>query len=186
MIVMKWTEAIRSLKIKGQDLRHQMAHRTPQTVVIILASDEDGGQVSRVNGNGGRAHHDKNADAVDLDGIIKGISSREHIVTEDFLIESGIAERVLRRFQDLPLAGGAVEALAAPLTSRELEVLTYVARGYGNKRIASTLCVSEQTIKNHVTSVLRKLDANDRTHAVVMALRHGWISMTEREEAVPV
>ena len=77
-----------------------------------------------------------------------------------------------------------MESLAAPITPRELEVLGYVARGYGNKRIAYTLNISEQTIKNHITSILRKLDANDRTHAVVLAMRHGWIPIAGREESL--
>jgi len=58
-----------------------------------------------------------------------------------------------------------------------VEILKYVAQGYGNKTIALVLGISEQTIKNHITSILRKLAANDRTHAVVLALRHGLISV---------
>jgi len=78
----------------------------------------------------------------------------------------------------------AMESLAAPLTQRELEILSYVARGYGNKRIAYTLSASPNTIKNHLASILRKLEANDRTHAVVLAMRHGWISVAESKETV--
>lgn len=63
------------------------------------------------------------------------------------------------------------------ITRRETEVLSYVARGYGNKQIASELSISEQTIKNHMSSILQKLDANDRTQAAVMALRKGWITV---------
>ena len=68
------------------------------------------------------------------------------------------------------------------LLERETEVLSYVACGYGNKQIAHALKISEQTIKNHMTSILRKLDASDRTHAVVMAMQYGWISTSEKEK----
>ena len=61
------------------------------------------------------------------------------------------------------------------LTSRELEVLKYLARGNANKEIATELGISEQTVKNHVTSILRKLQVNDRNQAVVYALSYGWI-----------
>lgn len=81
--------------------------------------------------------------------------------------------------------GGAMETLATPLTSRELEVLGYAARGYINKQIAYQLGVSEQTIKNHMTSILRKLDANDRTQAVVLALHYGWISSQIKPSSEP-
>jgi len=53
-----------------------------------------------------------------------------------------------------------------------------MAKGYLNKQIASLLDISEQTIKNHVTSILRKLDANARTQAVITAVRRGIISLS--------
>ena len=70
-----------------------------------------------------------------------------------------------------------MEAVTAPLTSRETQILNYIADGNSNKGIAYTLQISEQTIKNHVSAILRKLNANDRAHAVVLAIRHGWISV---------
>lgn len=73
--------------------------------------------------------------------------------------------------------GEKAEALIpSPLTPRETEIIDYVALGNLNKQIADKLGISEQTIKNHMSSILRKLDANDRTQAVVMAMRYGWIS----------
>jgi len=169
----------------GLDLTRQITQRSPQTLVIVLTPYEDENQLFQAIKAGAVAYFSKNVDAEELANIIRRVSSGEHIITENVLAKPRIAERVLKQFQDLSLAGVAMESLAAPLTARELEVLTYVARGYGNKRIAYTLNISEQTIKNHITSILRKLDANDRTHAVVLAMRHGWISMAERKETVP-
>jgi len=68
-------------------------------------------------------------------------------------------------------------ALVAQLTSREKQILNYVAQGYANKRIALELGISENTVKNFVSRVLTKLNANDRTEAVVIAIRHGLISV---------
>ena len=67
----------------------------------------------------------------------------------------------------------------SPLTSKETEILDYMAEGYLNKQIADALGVSEQTIKNHVTSILRKLNVNARTQAVVLAIKKGLISITK-------
>ena len=170
--------------LNGLDLTRQITQRSPQTMVIVLTPYEDENQLFQAIKAGAAAYFSKNIDADELANIISRIATGEHIITENVLAKPRIAERVLKQFQDLSLAGVAMESLAAPLTARELEVLTYVARGYGNKRIAYTLSISEQTIKNHITSILRKLDANDRTHAVVLAMRHGWISMAERKEAV--
>lgn len=72
-----------------------------------------------------------------------------------------------------------METVTAPITHRETEILNYVAGGNSNKQIAHILEISEQTIKNHVSSILRKLSANDRAHAVVLAIRQGWISAEE-------
>jgi len=73
--------------------------------------------------------------------------------------------------------GKAIETIVAPLTHRETQILNYVAEGNTNKQIAHTLGISEQTIKSHVSAILRKLNANDRAHAVALAIRNGWISV---------
>lgn len=67
----------------------------------------------------------------------------------------------------------AEHATADALSPREVEVLRYVAQGNANKRVAQLLGISEDTVKAHMKSVLSKLGANDRTHAVTIALRRG-------------
>ena len=64
-----------------------------------------------------------------------------------------------------------------PLTDRELEILRKVSEGLTNAEIGYALGISAQTVKNHVTSILRKLAVNDRTQAVVTALRRGWLTI---------
>jgi DNA-binding NarL/FixJ family response regulator len=61
------------------------------------------------------------------------------------------------------------------LTSREIEVLRLIAAGNANKEIASQLSIAEETVKSHVTNILAKLHAKDRTHAVTTALKRGFI-----------
>jgi DNA-binding NarL/FixJ family response regulator len=63
------------------------------------------------------------------------------------------------------------------ITTRELEVLRLVAKGNSNKLIASDLNISEHTVKNHLKSILSKLNASDRTHAVMIALQRGFLDM---------
>jgi DNA-binding NarL/FixJ family response regulator len=61
------------------------------------------------------------------------------------------------------------------LTARELDVLRLVAQGRGNRDIAAELGITEFTVKAHVQSVLSKLDASDRTHAVTIAVKRGLL-----------
>lgn len=68
-------------------------------------------------------------------------------------------------------------ALLAQFTSREIEILNYMAQGYPNKQIGFELSISESTVKTHVTAILSKLNANDRTEAVVIAIKHGLIAV---------
>ena len=66
---------------------------------------------------------------------------------------------------------------AQPITDREREVLSLVAEGYSNKLIAGELGICERTVKNHLSWIMQKLNASDRTHAVVSAVRLGWLAI---------
>jgi DNA-binding NarL/FixJ family response regulator len=63
------------------------------------------------------------------------------------------------------------------LSSREIDVLRLIATGNANKQIAAQLSIAEETVKSHVTNILAKLSANDRTHAVTLALKRGIIEL---------
>lgn len=63
------------------------------------------------------------------------------------------------------------------LTVRELEILRLISDGHANKQIADRLGIGEATVKSHVTNILEKLQANDRTHAVTIGLRRGMIEL---------
>lgn len=63
------------------------------------------------------------------------------------------------------------------LSERELEVLRWVSEGCSNKLVAAQLTISEDTVKNHMRTILSKLGANDRTHAVTIAIRRGYLDL---------
>jgi DNA-binding NarL/FixJ family response regulator len=64
------------------------------------------------------------------------------------------------------------------LTMREIEVLDCVAQGFSNREIAEALFVNEQTVKNHMTSIFRKLDVEDRVQALILAIKRGWVDFS--------
>lgn len=71
-----------------------------------------------------------------------------------------------------------------PLSKREMEVLGQLTKGMSNKEIATSLGISHQTVKNHVTSILRKLDVDDRTQATLYALRRGWYRLQDDDKEI--
>lgn len=91
---------------------------------------------------------------------------------ESFL-EPSVAAKVVSEFARL--SPRPADALAEPLSERELEVLRLAAGGASNREIAAALVIAEGTVKNHLTSILSKLDASDRTEAAVKAKELGLI-----------
>jgi len=63
------------------------------------------------------------------------------------------------------------------LTNRECQVLQLLSEGQSNRKISETLVISEKTVKNHVSNILQKMNVNDRTQAVVMAIKNGWVEV---------
>lgn len=110
-----------------------------------------------------------------------------HAGARGYILKSAIREELLRairsvrdgrRYLDPVVAPLLAEHLThRPLTGRELEVLKMVAKGMGNKEIASALNIAEVTVKLHVSHVMEKLNAKDRTEAATAALKRGIISL---------
>jgi DNA-binding NarL/FixJ family response regulator len=166
----------------GLELGKRIARYFPNTKVIVLSPDPDDEDLFEVIKTSAVACINKNASAEDLMTTIRQASRGEYPINETVMTRPTVARRVLRQFEEIAGMGGkAMETLVAPLTARETQILSFVANGNTNKQIASALQISEQTIKNHVSAILRKLNANDRAHAVVLAIRHGWISVDAAE-----
>jgi len=161
----------------GLELGRKIARNFPNTKVIMLSPDPNDEELFEVIRSAAVACLKKNSSAVELLDIIRRASRGEYPINESVFNRPSIARHVLQEFQDISRIGGDIEKVVAPLTQRETQILNYIADGNTNKQIAHILNISEQTIKNHVSAILRKLNANDRAHAVVLALRHGWISI---------
>ena len=160
--------------LDGFDVARQIAIRCPKVAVVILTSNPDDDQLFRAIKSGAFAFLGKDIAADRLAGILRRVGQGEYPINDSLLNRPSAARQVLQLFQSYSLKN--IDTLMTPLSHREMEILKYVAEGNANKRIASVLNISEQTIKNHITSIMRKLNANDRTHAVVLAIRNGWLS----------
>jgi len=161
----------------GLNLAHRIKQRSPNIGVILLTSNPNDAQLFQALKAQAVAYLSKEVTADQLVDIIRRVSRGEHPINESLTTHPKLAEQVLNQFQELYWRSEA-EAFLSPLTPRETEILDYIAKGFLNKQIAAELGISEQTIKNHVTSILRKLNANARTEAVVVAIKQGLITLS--------
>ena len=160
----------------GLKLARNIKQRLPTIGVVVLTSNPDDAQLFQALKAQAVAYLSKEVTAEELVNTIRRVARGEHPINENLTDRPKLAEQVLHQFQELSWRSEA-EGFIAPLTPREMEILNYIAQGYLNKQIAAELDISEQTIKNHVTSILRKLNANARTEAVVVAIKQGLISL---------
>ena len=131
----------------------------PNARIIVLTTYPGDMQVVRALRAGARGYLLKGQVNRDLPEVIRAVHSGQKRISSEIAIE--LAEHTAED----------------DLSSREIEVLRLIAAGNANKEIASKLCIAEETVKSHVTNILAKLHANDRTHAVTTALKRGIIQL---------
>lgn len=155
--------------------------------VVVVSVYEDDEQLFHAMKVGASAYSSKEVKPADLVRTIRDVANGAYLINEHVLARPHVATRVLHQFRELAASDEAGEgSIFAPLTSREIEILDCIARGLSNKEIASELNISSQTVKNHITSILRKLQVNDRTMAVMYAIQKGWIKMGYTPSAPPL
>lgn len=156
------------------ELSRRINRLYPFTKVIVMSPSPDDSELFEVLKTAAVAYLSKNTSAPELADTIRRARRGEYPINDSLATRPRVAGEVLKQFW---ATKSLADTIAAPLTRRETEILNHIANGNSNKQIAQILEISEQTIKNHISSILRKLNANDRAHAVVLAIRHGWISL---------
>jgi two-component system, NarL family, response regulator DegU len=165
----------------GPDLCRKISRLYPNTKVVVMTPNPDDDELFEVMKTSAVAYVSKNSSLAEIAGICQRAARGEYPINENLATSPKLAVDVLRQFQNTAIA---IDGIAALLTKREKEILEYIANGNSNKMIASELEISEQTIKNHMSSILRKLNANDRAHAVVLAIKRGFISIREETNSL--
>ena len=163
----------------GLETTQRIKRELPACGIIILAVEEDEDALFDAIRSGAAAFILKDVGPDDLVTIIRRVSMGEYLINDKVFAKPAVASRVLKEFRELAVYGQEATPIFAPLSPREVEILDNIAQGMTNKQVAWALSISEQTVKNHMSSILRKLAVNDRTQAVVYAMRQGWIKMPE-------
>ena len=160
---------------EGLELGKTIMQHYPNTRVIILSSYFHEEELFETLKTGAAAYIDKRISTEELVKVIRRASRGEYPINDSVSSNPSIANRVISQFQEIASMGLIKDKVAAPLTLREIQILSCIANGNSNKQVAYSLGISEQTIKNHVSAILRKLNANDRAHAVAMAISNRWV-----------
>ena len=163
--------------LDGLKLCRALKKHLPGTSVIVITPQPDDWQILEAIKAHASAYLSRTVTIEELAETIRRCSRGEHPINESLVGRPKLAEQVLQQFYELSTEKEAASFIS-PLTPRETEILDYMAQGYLNKQIADVLNVSEQTIKNHITSILRKLNANARTQAVIVAIKKGLITIS--------
>jgi DNA-binding NarL/FixJ family response regulator len=163
----------------------EFRRRFPSIAVIVVAALETDDELFAAIRSGASAYCGQDIDETKLITLIKRSATGEYVINEQLLDKPYVAARVLEQFRSATNSELAPHSAFAPLTDRELEILRKVSDGMTNAEIGYALGISAQTVKNHVTSILRKMAVNDRTQAVVQALKRGWLSIDDSGSGTP-
>ena len=167
--------------MNGLQVTRRLKANLPNIGVIMLTAYHDDEQIFHAIKAGAGAYYPKDVTPRKLIEAIRQVSEGNYVIDDNVLAKSQVASWLLKQFEQMSTFGGSPEDLFVPLSPREMEILQLIARGYSNKEIAHELGISRQTVKNHMTSILRKLSVNDRTQAALYALRRGWIRLQDTD-----
>lgn len=137
--------------------------------VLVLTTFDDDELVLQALRHGARGYLLKDVTVEQLSRAVRTLAAG------GTLIAPSITDRLLRALRQGPQPAGIERTRTQALTEREREVLRLVAEGYSNRQIASLVHLAEGTVKNHISAILVKLGARDRTNAVLHALREGLL-----------
>jgi DNA-binding NarL/FixJ family response regulator len=151
----------------------------------MLTAHHDTEQVLYAMRSGASAYCGKDISPEALVQVIRDVTVGFYVVDGKRMSRSKMVEWVQTHIESIVgprMVDVDAEKHFVPLSPRESEILQSVTNGLSNKEIAKHLGISQQTVKNHMTSILRKLNVDDRTQAAVTALKHGWVRIQDGDE----
>lgn len=168
----------------GLQVTQKLKSQMPNTKVVTITGYDDAEQVFHALRAGASAYCSKDIPPETLIQTVHAVHEGNFVVNDKIMSEDEVNDWVEQRLSRYGLKISGEEDtdgsnLFVPLSPREMEILELVTKGSSNKEIAKSLGISHQTVKNHMTAILRKLRVDDRTQAAVYALQHGWVRLQE-------
>lgn len=162
----------------GLQVARQLKPQLSHLAIIILTAHHDKEQVIHALRSGASAYCSKDISQERLVKLVRSVAQGYYVVGTTPMngrqVEAWLSEQIMHSSGYLTEEGHFI-----PLSQREMQILEYVTRGMLNKEIGNRLGISQQTVKNHMTSILKKLNVKDRTQAAVIAIRRGWVRVDQ-------
>jgi len=167
--------------MNGLQVTRALKQSVPDVAVIMLTAFHDDEQIFHAIRAGAAAYFPKDVTPRRLVEAIRQVVQGNYVIDDEVLDKPEAASWLLQQFDHVAYVDGEPNQMFAPLSPREMEILQHIAKGQSNKEVAYALGISRQTVKNHMTSILRKLAVNDRTQAALYAVKRGWIRLQDDE-----
>jgi DNA-binding NarL/FixJ family response regulator len=170
--------------VNGLQVTHQVNQEKLLTRIMLLTAYDDHDQIVHAAWAGAAAYCAKDVDPSRLILALKEVAAGRYVIQDRVFNQKEFVHWLDEQMEQARHLYSEPGSPFHPLSDREMEVLSCVVKGKSNKEIAASLGISHQTVKNHVTSILRKFNVEDRTQAVVYALKHGWVSLNDQNKSV--
>lgn len=168
-------------EMNGQQITHQVNQEKLPTRILLLTGYDDIEQAIHAAHAGAAAYCAKDIQPQGLVSVIREVANGKYVIGGNVFTRRELDEWLDSQMEGARRSYSEPGSPFHPLSDREMEVLSCVVRGMSNKEIAGLLGISHQTVKNHVTSILRKFGVEDRTQAVVYALKRGWVKLHDMD-----
>ena len=165
--------------MNGQQITHQVTQDKLPTRILLMTGYDDVEQAIHAALAGASAYCSKSLQPQILPRIIREVAEGKYVMGEEVFNRRELEQWLEDQMDGARRSYSEPGSPYHPLSDREMEVLACVVRGLSNKEIAALLGISHQTVKNHVTAILRKFGVEDRTQAVVYALKRGWVTLKD-------
>jgi DNA-binding NarL/FixJ family response regulator len=172
-------------EMNGQQITHQVNQEKLPTRILLLTGYDDFEQAIHAAHAGAAAYCAKDIQPQGLVSVIREVANGKYVIGGNVFTRRELDDWLESQLEGARRSYSEPGSPFHPLSDREMEVLSCVVRGMSNKEIAGLLGISHQTVKNHVTSILRKFGVEDRTQAVVYALKRGWVKLQDMDVNKP-
>jgi DNA-binding NarL/FixJ family response regulator len=168
--------------INGLQVARRLRQEVPSARAVILTGYDDDEQVFHAIRAGAYAYFPKDVTPQKIIEAVREVNAGRYVINDLMMDDAQLAPWLFKQTERFGIVEGELgDEAFVPLSPREMEILQHITRGLSNKEIAHQLRISHQTVKNHMTSILRKLNVEDRTQAAVYALRRGWVRLQDTQ-----